>query len=98
MSLTEAQSKHLRGLGHALKPIVFISTSGLTDAVLAELDGALAHHELVKVRIRVGDRKERDALLEQLVEQTEAHLIQRIGNVALLYREAEEPKIKLPQS
>ena len=52
MDLNERQKKHLRRLGHALSPIVLLGNAGLTDGVLAEMDRALADHELVKVRTR----------------------------------------------
>lgn len=98
MKLTENQRKHLRGLGHALKPVVMIGNAGLTSAVASEIDVALEHHELIKVRVRVGDREERDRVMNSVVEQLRAELVQRIGNMALLYRRSEEPKIMLPQS
>ena len=98
MNLTENQRKHLRGLGHALKPVVMIGNAGLTDSVAAEIDAALEHHELIKVRVRVGDRKERDQVVDGVVVRLRAALIQRIGNMALLYRPAEEPKLVLPET
>ena len=96
MRLSESQSKHLRRLGHALKPIVMIGASGASPAVVAELDNALDHHELVKIRVRAADRAARDALLDDVVAAAHATLVQRIGHVALIYRPAPEPKIVLP--
>ena len=96
MSLTETQCKHLRGLGHSLKPLVLVGSSGLSQRVVAEVNGTLDHHELIKVRVRSGDRKERDALIQELISRSAAELVQRIGNVALLYRAAEQPTIALP--
>ena len=75
-----------------------VGGAGLTPTVLTELDDALEHHELIKVRLRVGDRDKRDAVLGELLERSRAILTQRVGNVALLYREAEKPKLKLPAS
>jgi len=95
--LTESQRKQLRRLGHALKPVVLIGASGLSDSVAAEIDAALEHHELIKIRIRVGDRAERDRVMQSVVERLRAELIQRIGNMALIYRRAEEPKLSLPE-
>lgn len=96
MSLSESQKKRLRGLGHALKPIVMIGDAGLTDAVAAEYLVALEHHELIKVRVKVGDRGERDRIIEELCKRGAAELVQRIGNMALLYREnPDKTKIKL---
>jgi len=98
MSLTQSQRKFLRGRGHDLKPIVFVGGAGLTGPVLAELDGALEHHELIKVRVRVGDRERRDTLFEELLDESKSTLLQRTGNVALLYRQAEKPKLILPKT
>lgn len=97
MNLTERQKKHLRGLAHAREPIVLIGQSGLSEGVTRELDGALTSHELVKVRARVGDREERDQILEELATKTSSALVQRIGNVGVFYRpNKEKPRIILP--
>ena len=53
--MKEHQLKHLRGLGHKLKPVVTVADKGLTDSVRTELEATLDHHELMKVRVRVGD-------------------------------------------
>ncbi len=97
MNLTESQKKSLRGLAHGLKPIVMVAGGGASEGVINELDQALAHHELLKIRVRVGDREARDELIGQLCRETRATLVQRVGNVATLFRRnPEKPKIKLP--
>ena len=100
MQPSEAQKKYLRGLGHGLKPIVMVGDSGLSESLLQEFESTLAHHELIKVSVRVGDRKARDAIIEELCRRGSAALIQRIGNVALLYRDnpdKKKNKIVLPR-
>ena len=98
MAFSEAQKKHLRGLGHKLKPVVMVGEAGLSPSLLEEYETALQHHELIKVSVRVGDRKDRDAVISELCEQGSAELIQRVGNIALLYREnPDKKKIRLPQ-
>lgn len=95
--LSEKQRKYLRGLAHGREPVVMVGQSGLSPAIVNELDIALGAHELVKVRARVGDREQRDAILDQLATQTTSELIQRIGNVGVFYRPHQErPKIILP--
>ena len=97
MRLSEAQKKYLRGLGHKLKPIVMVGDAGLTDAVNAEFQSTIGHHELIKVRIRVGDRAARDDIIAALCKGAGATLVTRIGNVALIYRRnPEKPRINLP--
>jgi RNA-binding protein len=97
MALVESQKKYLRGLGHALKPVIMIGDAGLSDAVRAEFASALEHHELIKVRVRVGDREARDSIIGSLCDEHGAELVQRIGNIALLYKEnPERKKVRLP--
>lgn len=99
MQLTERQKKHLRRLAHALKPVVTIADNGLSENVLKELEAALKFHELIKVKVRVGDRDARDALLEQLCKECRCTLLRRVGNVATLFRRnAQKPKVALPGS
>jgi RNA-binding protein len=98
MALSEAQKKYLRGLGHKLKPVVMIADAGLSESVAKEYETALDHHELIKVSVRVGDRTARNEIIENLCASESAELVQRIGNMALLYRENPEKKkrIRLP--
>jgi RNA-binding protein len=95
--LNESQKKYLRGLGHALKPLIMVGDAGLSESLLVEFESTLAHHELIKVRVRAGDRKARDAIIEEMCGKSGAALVQRVGNMALLYREnPEKKKIVLP--
>jgi RNA-binding protein len=95
--LSEPQRKFLRRLGHHRAAIVLVGQAGISPNLTAELDRALRDHELVKVRARVGDRDERDAILAELAQATRSELVQRIGHVALYYRRnADEPGILLP--
>lgn len=80
------ERKTLKARGHGLNPVVWIGDAGLSPAVVAEIELALDHHELIKVKVRVGDRTERARVIEAIQGQTKAELIQRIGNIALFYR------------
>ncbi|HYN77826.1 MAG TPA: ribosome assembly RNA-binding protein YhbY [Lamprocystis sp. (in: g-proteobacteria)] len=95
MPITEKQRRWLKGEAHHLKPVVMIGQAGLTDGVLAELELALDHHELVKVKVNAGDRGERDAMIAPMVERTGATLVNRIGNVAVLFRANPEKRAPL---
>ncbi|MEE9423558.1 MAG: ribosome assembly RNA-binding protein YhbY [Methylococcales bacterium] len=87
MALTTTQKKQLRTQAHALKPIVTTGQSGLTDAVLAEIELALDYHELVKVKVRVADREERKLMIETILTKTQSENILTIGQVVVLFRE-----------
>ncbi len=96
MKLTERQKKHLRGLGHKLKPVVMVGQHGLKETVLEEIDQALTVHELIKVKVSIGDRDERDEIIETICDDSRAFLIQRVGNIATLFRRnTQKPKIDL---
>jgi len=97
MTLTESQKKYLRGLGHKLNPVIMVGDAGLSESLLAEYERTLDHHELIKVSLRVGDRDVRDSMIESLVGDSGAELVQRVGNVALIYRKnPEKHRIRLP--
>jgi len=97
MPLSPAQRKTLRRLGHDRNAIVIVGGGGLSAGVLSELQRALDSHELVKVRVRTGERGDRDTLIGVMCEHTGAELVQRIGHVALLYRRhPDNPRILLP--
>jgi RNA-binding protein len=97
VALSEKQKKYLRRLAHPLRPLVMLGLSGLTDGVVAELQRALADHELVKVSVRIGEREARNEALASLAGRTGSELVQRIGNVGVFYRRRDElPKIVIP--
>lgn len=97
--LTGLQKRHLRGLGHHLKPLVQVGKNGLTEGVVAEIGLALDSHELIKVR--VGESAEgRKALAAELAERTDSAWVGTVGNVVTLYRPNDDPKkreIELPR-
>lgn len=92
------QTKHLKSLGHALAPVVRIGQKGVTDSVMAELDNALSHHELIKIKVSVGDRDARSATIAQVAESTKGVVVQQIGQTAILFRRNhEKPTIIFPK-
>ena len=98
MNLTERQKRHLRQLGHRLKPVILTGAAGLKPTVVAEINQALDDHELIKVRFRTADRAARDEMVEQVCAQLHATLVQRVGHVALLFRRnPEKSRITLPR-
>jgi len=95
MTLSNDDKKHLRGIGHKLKPVVTIADKGLTDNVMAELNRALNDHELIKVKISLSDREAKKATIEQACQRLKAELVQTIGHIILLYKRADKPNLKL---
>lgn len=95
MSLSTAEKKRLRQIGHHLNSVVLLGNNGLTEPVLAEIDARLEDHELIKVRVGGEDRAERLAAIEQIAKSTKAEVAQVIGKLVLLYRPAKKPDPKL---
>ncbi|PCH85820.1 MAG: ribosome assembly RNA-binding protein YhbY [Piscirickettsiaceae bacterium] len=92
MSLSNAQIKALKAHTHSLKPVVRLGQSGLSPSVLDEVELALEHHELIKVKIAASDRKQKKAFIETIAEKTLSTVIQSIGSVAVFYRENPDKK------
>lgn len=86
MALTEQQKKTLRGAGHTLKPVIRVGSGGLSASLLEEFERSLDHHELMKVKVSVGERELRDSVIAELCRHGGAELVQRVGNVGLLFR------------
>ena len=97
MNLSTKQKQHLKGLAHSLKPVVLLGANGLTEAVLAEIEIALDHHELIKVKVASEDRETKNLIIEAIIRETEAEKVQVIGKTLVLFRQSQERKIELPR-
>ena len=97
--LSGKQRNFLRALAHPLKPVVQIGHSGLTDAVLKAIDGALQTHELIKVRVTGTDEVSAADLVLEVEKRTRAQVAQVIGKTLVLYRgRKKDPVIVLPKA
>lgn len=86
MGLSQAQKKAMRSIGHHLDPVVTVAENGLTENVIVELERALSDHELIKIKLALGERDTRGQLVDAMAQQTQAEVVQTIGKMALLYR------------
>ena len=97
MPLTSRQVRYLRGLTHQLQPVVMIGDKGLSDNVKTEIQTALEHHELIKLKLRT-DRDSRQTMIKHISELYGAEKIHVIGQVACFYkRNNKKPVIELPR-
>ncbi|NIP18544.1 MAG: ribosome assembly RNA-binding protein YhbY [Xanthomonadales bacterium] len=97
MPLSAAQKRFLRGLTHHIKAVVTVGDKGLTENVLAEIEQALDHHELIKVKLRA-DRATRSDLTEEILRRTKAELVHKIGQVSCFYRpNPDRTEVELPR-
>jgi len=85
-ALTARERTHLKSRAHALEPVVRVGHGGATPGVLAEVDRALAAHELIKVRIDSADRNDRVAIGQAICAATDAAAVHRVGKILILWR------------
>jgi RNA-binding protein len=88
--LTNAQLRKLKAMGQRLEPMLKVGKSGLSEGFIQTTKDALAQHELVKVKFSEF-KEEKKLLAPQLAERTESHLVHRVGNVVVLYRQQTDP-------
>ena len=84
----------MRARAHALKPVVIIGASGVSERVIAEVGHALDDHGLIKVRVNADDRTHRRALIDEICAACGADLVQTIGHIAVLFREPEDEALR----
>lgn len=96
------QRKYLRGLAHAIKPVVFVGQKGVTDTMVLSMEEALNNHELIKVKFMdFKDKEAKQTLSEELQARTNSCLAGIIGHMAIFYRTHKDPKkrqIVVPQT
>jgi RNA-binding protein len=95
MPLSPDRKKQYRSLGHNLNPVVTVAGKGLSDTVLEELNRALDDHELIKVKLVIEDRDLRKQMIAEMAKKSKSEIVQEIGKVALIFREAKKPNSKL---
>lgn len=95
MPLNAEQKKQYKSIGHHLKPVLIVADNGVTEGVAAELERALADHELIKVKVSILDREERLEMIASLCQAGRAELVQVIGKMALIYRRNPQPNKQL---
>ena len=96
MAITGKQKRYLRGLAHNQRAIVTVGVRGLTDDLLVELNAALDHHELLKIRLPASSKTQRQGFLQSICAATDSEVVQVIGRVGVIFRPADPPKISLP--
>lgn len=84
--LSARERARLKARAHALGPVVRVGHGGITPELVAEVDRALAAHELIKVSIAAADREQRVELGDSLARDVDAAPVYRVGKVLVLWR------------
>ncbi len=89
--LTSKQRSQLTGIASRDCVAQALGKFGLTDAAIAQIDGLLGHHELVKIKF-LDFKDEKREIAEELASRTHAELVRVIGNSAILFRQNPNPE------
>jgi RNA-binding protein len=85
-ALSSRDRSRLKARAHALEPVVRVGQAGATPQVVAEVNRALAAHELIKVSVAADDRDDRAAIGDELARLTDAAVVHRVGKILILWR------------
>ena len=85
-TLNNTQKKRLKSLAHSLKPVVMVGQHGLKETTQEDIVTALNFHQLIKIKVSVGDRDARDEVISKILDDSQAELILQIGNIAVMYK------------
>ncbi|MDB6053952.1 MAG: hypothetical protein JWN25_1475 [Verrucomicrobiales bacterium] len=95
-TLTNNQLRQLKAKAQHMDASLKIGKAGFSDGFIATLKRELELHELVKVKFDEF-KEEKKVLAPELAEKTGSHLVMRVGNVAVYFKqnaEAGKRKIK----
>jgi len=90
-ALSSQARSALRAAAHPLRPVVMVGDSGLTPAVLKEIEVALAAHELIKIRVSGQERSDRDSMLETICDKLGCVSVAHLGKILIVYRVGKKP-------
>lgn len=87
--LTSVQRSYLTRCSHQLKPTVMVGQQGFTEGIVKATEEALALRELIKVKF-ISNKEIKKEISADLAEAVDASLVRVIGNIAILYKQAEK--------
>ncbi|MCD8505876.1 MAG: ribosome assembly RNA-binding protein YhbY [Alkalibacterium thalassium] len=103
MKLTGKQKRFLRAEAHDMSPLFQIGKNGLTVEMIREFEDSLENKELMKVQLLQNTDWTTKEAKELIEEESDITVVQTIGRVLVLYKQAEEEKYqhfssRLPRS
>lgn len=92
--MTSKERAALRAQANKLEPIIQIGKEGISDNLITQIDDTLDVRELIKIRVHLeSSPKTPKELAQELGIVLGADVIQVIGGIIVLYREADEERI-----
>ena len=93
--MTSKERAAWRAKANSLEAIIQIGKEGITDNLITQIDDTLDVRELIKIRVHLETAPQTPKeLAPQLAERLDAEVIQVIGGIIVLYREADEQRIE----
>lgn len=92
--MTSKERAALRAKANPLEPIIQIGKEGISDNLITQIDDTLDVRELIKIRVHLETAPAAPKkLANDIAQRLDADVIQVIGGVIVLYREADEERI-----
>ena len=91
MELSSKQRKILEKAAINMEPVVIVGGNGVTPSLEKMVENCLKDHELIKIKFNEF-KDEKKELTLQIIEDTNATLVRILGNVAILYKESDDPE------
>lgn len=92
--MTSKERAQWRAKANSLEPVIQIGKDGIGPNLVTQVDDALDARELIKVKVHLETApKPPKELAGELAEALAADVIQVIGGIIVLYREADEQRI-----
>ena len=92
--ITAKQRATLKSMTHKINPSVNVGKDGLTKNVLNEIDTALEHKELIKIKLLKTSDFNAKQSLNDIAKQVKAEPVMAIGGVIVLYRLSKKKDIE----
>jgi len=91
MEITSKQRRKLEKLAHTLDPVVIVGAAGVTENVIKMVSECLKTHELIKVKYNEY-QDQKFEMTDKIVQGCDCVLVRVIGNIAILYRQNDDPE------
>ncbi len=91
IELTSKQRKVLEKIAVDLNTMVIVGQNGISDSVENQIVQCLNNHELIKIKFNEYKDEKKELALE-LSKQIDCTLVRVIGNIAILYKESDDPE------
>lgn len=92
--MTSKERAQWRARANSLEPVIQIGKEGISDNLITQIDDTLDARELIKIRVHLETApKTPKELAGELAQALGAEVIQVIGGILVLYRQADEEKI-----